>query len=97
MIYIKCLKCGEFTKNEICEFCGTPVRTEYTVKEEIKEAYKKRISTPSQESKFIKVVNKLRKHNNVIVRSIAWMVHSVFFLLFMIASGIAYVIAAIAA
>src|SRR5690554_588618 len=98
MIYRKCLKCGEFTKNnETCEFCGTPIRTENTVLREINESYKKRISSPSKENKFIKFINKYKKHNNIIIRLIAWIIHSVFFLLFTIVSAIAYLIAAITA
>lgn len=97
MIYRKCLKCGEFTNNETCEFCGTPIRRENTVLREINESYKKRISLPSKENKFIRFINKCKKHNNIIIRLIAWLIHSVFFLLFTIVSAIAYLIAAIAA
>lgn len=97
MIYRKCIKCEAFTTHETCEFCGTSIRTEKTALKEINESYKKRISLPSEESKFIKYINKFKNHNNIIIRLISWLIYSVFFVLFMIVSAIAYLIATIAA
>lgn len=98
MKIIKCPKCGVFNKNEeYCTNCNT-LLSEQKKRELKEEAYKKEeIARVIYEKENPNLAERLKKHPNFFYRIIGWILYSAFMVVSIIGSGLAWLIAMIAA
>lgn len=98
MRIIKCPKCGVFNKNEeYCTDCGI-VLSEQKKRELKEQAYKKEeIEKVIYKKENPNFAERLKKHPNFFYRILGWILYSAFMMASIIGTGLAWLIAMIAA
>ncbi|WP_299061828.1 hypothetical protein [uncultured Polaribacter sp.] len=98
MRIIKCPNCGVFSKNkDYCQACNTLISEQK--KRALKEqAYKdQEIAKVTYAKQNPNLAERLKKHPNIFFKIIGWILYSSFMVVSIIGSGLAWLIAMIAA
>ncbi|MDG1040047.1 MAG: hypothetical protein P8H13_03975 [Polaribacter sp.] len=96
--HIKCPNCGVFNINkEYCESCNTLISNQKKIKEKEEVVHQKEIEEAIIELEKETFIKKLRKHPFFLMRFFGLILHSVWFVLTVIGSFIAWFIAMVAA
>lgn len=95
---IKCTECEKFTENtEFCEFCNAPLNTQERRIKKIEKEHTERLSKKEEPFKVVKLLDKMKKHPNIFVKAVGYILNSVFVVIMFIVSVISYIIALIVA
>jgi hypothetical protein len=95
---IKCPNCGTFNKNlDYCELCKTLLSHQKKI--EIKEAAvkQKQIEKAVYELENPNLAERLKKHPNLLYKTIGWLLYSAIVVVSTIGAGLAWFIAMVAA
>lgn len=95
---IKCPTCGIFNTNrDYCENCNTLISNDKKIELKIAAVKQEQIDEAIHHIENPGVAERLKKHPNVLYRTVGWILYSVITIVSIIGTGLAWVIAMVAA
>lgn len=95
---VKCLNCGSFNEGAVyCKECGQLIS--HSKKEELRKAAfkQKQIEQAQWRIENPNLAERLKKHPNIVLRIVGWILYSAFMVVSAIGAGLAWFVAMVAA